>query len=261
MRNSELSVNKKAHYYRVLICLIACFSCGILDAYTLFFKGFFGMLQTGNLVNSMFYLVNGQFEFLLVYIPVTLSFLFGLFVSNIIETKCDKKVIHSPTILTFLAIIILLIIICIPSSFEVSNGNVDFHKLDWQNILADCLFAVLGAFLFKSYSRLDAAHFTSTMMTANLARMVNSIYLGIVKKDKLERQKALDYIAIIFCFLVGVATFTLFYKFSFMENYSESILGNYFPNMILLLPFLLILIILSLTYLIAVEERKNRKLL
>lgn len=52
------------------------------------------MLQTENLVSGAMYLILGQYGYLLIYIPVIISFLVGLFMCDFIEDVSNKKNTH-----------------------------------------------------------------------------------------------------------------------------------------------------------------------
>lgn len=259
MENSPNFQGKKNHYLRLAICLIACFACGILDGYTLMFKGFFGMLQTGNLVSAAMYLILGQFEYLMIYVPVIISFMIGLFVCDVIEDITNKKEKHSPFIFSIMALVILLIIIFIPSSFEIASNKIDHHKFDYNNIISNCLFAVLGAIMYRTFFKFDATSFSSAMMTANLSRFSHSFYQGVVKKNKEERIKAIDYVLIILCFLLGVVVYGLFHEFYLLKIFSNQKVFSILPNLILIVPFVLISVTIFLNHFSAKEIKKENR--
>lgn len=257
MENNPNFQGKRNHYLRLSICLIACFACGIIDGYTLIFKGFFGMLQTGNLVSSVMYLILGQYEYLLVFVPVIISFLVGLFMCDIIEDVSNKKEKHSPFIFTLIALILITIIIFIPSSFEINGYKIDHHKFDYNNIISNCLFAVIGALMYRTFFKFEATSFSSAMMTANLSRLSHSFYQGFIKKDKENRTKALDYMLIILCFMCGVVVYGLFHKFYVIELFNNQKAFSILPNLILIAPLFLIFITMILNHFSGKEIKKD----
>lgn len=216
------------------------------------------MLQTGNLVNVTMNLILGQFENLLIYVPVIISFLIGLFVCDFIEDKANKKEKHSPLIFSIVSLVLLLIIIFIPSSFEVHDLKINHHALDINNIISNSLFAVIGALMYRTFFKFEATSFTSAMMTANLSRLSHSFYQGFIKKDKEHKRQALDYMLIILCFLAGVIVYGVFHRFYVLTNYQDGTYISILPNLILIVPLALILITIVLNYFSAQEIKKSK---
>lgn len=215
------------------------------------------MLQTGNLVSSAMHLILGQYEYLMVFIPVIISFMIGLFMCDVIEDFSNKKNKHAPFIFSIISLILLTIIIFIPSSFELSGTKIDHHKFDYNNIIANCLFAVIGALMYRTFFKFDATSFSSAMMTANLSRLSHAFYLGFIKKDKENKLIALDYILIILCFLGGAIVYGIFHKFYLLEKFQNQKAFTIVPNMILIVPFVLILVTIFLNHFSGKEIKKE----
>ena len=59
-----------------------------------------------------------------------------------------------------------MIILFIPSLFEINNGKINHHKFDLNNIISNCLFSVIEALMYRTFFKFDASSFSSAMMTA-----------------------------------------------------------------------------------------------
>ena len=77
--------------FSLLLALILSFCGGMLDAYSLTNRGFFALMQTGNLISVFINLVKGDWNSLLVSFVVVITFIIGLILSNFIEYIYEKK--------------------------------------------------------------------------------------------------------------------------------------------------------------------------
>ena len=125
------------------------------------------------------YLILGQYEYLLIYIPVIISFLVGLFICDFIEDVSNKKEKHSPFIFILIALFLLMIILFIPSLFEINNGKINHHKFDLNNIISNCLFSVIEALMYRTFFKFDASSFSSAMMTAKFKEAFSFVLILI----------------------------------------------------------------------------------
>ena len=67
----------------------------MLDAYSLTNRGFFALMQTGNLISVFINLVKGDWNSLLVSFIVVITFIIGLILSNFIEYIYEKLIIRN----------------------------------------------------------------------------------------------------------------------------------------------------------------------
>ena len=229
----------------VIAILLSC-ACGFIEAYSLYYRGFWGMMMTGNLVYSVVSIVNGNPIRLLIYIPTIFLFLVGVFLAKLIEDKVakgDEKKFH----IIELSIIIglLLIVMAIPTVLDPATRKAD--ETAWPNIISNCFIAVIAGFLTKSFASFDDHPYTATMMTANLSRFALSAYDAIFGEDKKRGRKAtLKYALIILLFASSAAGCYAFFHFVY-GNIGDNLLASYFPNLTLVLPLILISISLILS--------------
>lgn len=238
----------KIHYLSFLVAIIACLASGILDGYSYLFKGNFGLIQTGNLINSVFYLLNGQFYTFITTFSNIICFCIAIFIAHYIEFKLKDKNLDIKNIEIIIILVLIAINMCIPNSFEASEGEVTLNRWIWVNILSNCIFAFVGAFIFRAFMEFNGNTYVSTMMTANMTRFVGASFNGTIKKEKGENLKALQYLLIIISFVIGIGVIYIFYRYYFLENVNDNSLFffNYIPNLMLIAPLVLLTICLLL---------------
>ena len=104
---------------------------------------------------------------------------------------------------------------------------------------------------------MNSINFTSTMMTANLQRMVHSLVNAEENHDKKELVNGIDYLFLILTFSSGVcASFSYYYFLNPVFKNESNYLFSILPNLILVIPIILIFIILVI-YLLDLR-RKNK---
>ena len=232
--------------FSLILALVLSFCGGALEAYSLTNRGAFALMQTGNIINVFITLVKGDWSNLLVSLIVIITFIFGLFISNLIEYFCAKKEIRYQPIELVLATILLVAVIFIPANYLIEDtAIVEGNRLDAFNIGANVLLALIGAMFLESFRKMNDKNFTSTMMTANLQRMVSSFFKGEEKHDQKELLNGVDYIFVILSFGLGVIwSFGYFYllKDYFLSGSDYWI--KILPNLSLLFVVLLIILLL-----------------
>ena len=228
--------------FSLLLALILSFCGGMLEAYSLTNRGFFALMQTGNLISVFINLVKGDWNSLLVSFIVIITFIIGLILSNFIEYIYEKKKKDYRSLELVISLILLVLVIFIPVEYTREEAILEAKDLSWPNLVGNILLALIGSMFLESFRKMNSKNFTSTMMTANLQRMVSSFFIGEEKHDKSEIISGFDYIFIILSFGLGVmASYGYFHllKDNFIDN------NNYYlqivPNLILVLPILIIL--------------------
>ncbi len=231
----------KDFYIAILLSLAG----GYLELYSLCYRGFWGMMMTGNMVYMTQSVVSGRFVRLFTYVPVIICFFFGIFLALYIENRLPvgKKRMGMLILITLL----LVAVIAIPTVYEEMNGLRDADEESLLNIGANCLLAVDGAFLYQSFSRFDQNAYAPTMMTANLTRMSSALYISIFGGEEVReaaRLRMKQYFCILASFLfAGGLCYAIYYHVYRYLPIQEGCL-TYFPNLTLLFPLFLILICL-----------------
>lgn len=230
--------------FSLLLAIILSFIGGMLEAYSLTNRGFFALMQTGNLISVFINLVKTDRTSLLVSFVVIISFIIGLVISNFIEYICEKKKKDYKPFELMISIVLLLVVIFIPVEYTNEEVILTAKDLSPANILGNIVLALIGAMLLESFRKMNSKNYTSTMMTANLQRMVSSFFVGEEKHDKNEIISGFDYLFVIFSFGIGVVvSYSYFYflKDSFTSaNYWVQIM----PNLILLIPIVILILTL-----------------
>ena len=243
--------------FSLLLALILSFCGGMLDAYSLTNRGFFALMQTGNLISVFINLVKGDWNSLLVSFVVVITFIIGLILSNFIEYIYEKKKKDYRPLELVISLILLVLVIFIPVEYTMEEAILEAKDLSWPNLASNILLALIGSMFLESFRKMNSKNFTSTMMTANLQRMVSSFFIGEEKHDKNEIISGFDYIFIILSFGFGVMT-SYGYFHLLKDNFIDN--NNYYlqivPNLILVLPILIILAtLISRTWCL----RRNKK--
>lgn len=239
---------KRIEVLSFIVAIISCLASGILDGYSYLFKGSFGLIQTGNLINSVFYLLNGQFYTFITTFANIVCFCIAIFIAHYIELKTKEKKLDNKNIEIVIVLALIMINMCIPNSFVSVDNEISLNRWIWVNIFSNCIFAFVGAFIFRIFMEFNGNIYVSTMMTANFTRFVGASFNGTIKKEEGENKKALQYLIIILSFALGIAIIYIFYRYYFLENVnSESLFFfNYIPNVILIIPIVLLTICLLL---------------
>ena len=228
--------------FSLLLALLLSFCGGMLEAYSLTNRGFFALMQTGNLISVFINLVKGDWNSLLVSFIVVITFIIGLILSNFIEYIYEKKKKDYRPLELVISLILLVLVIFIPVEYTREEAILEAKDLSWPNLASNILLALIGSMFLESFRKMNSKNFTSTMMTANLQRMVSSFFIGEEKHDKNEIVSGFDYIFIILSFGCGVMT-SYGYFHLLKDNFIDN--NNYYlqivPNLILVLPILIIL--------------------
>ena len=228
-----------------IIAIILSFIGGLLDIYCLFNFNIYGMLHTGNVIKLVTNLIDGNIDMFLATLFIIISFMIGIFLSNLYEQKRKKKSISG---LLIIATIILLLIIFVPNDKEA--GILSYFKY-----VAALLFGLEGAFILHSFAKFGDYSYSATTMTANINRFVTNIYERVVNKDKTKGYGILTYALIFIFFMIGVALGYSYMKF--IPIFDSGFMGLYEYNFILFIPLSLLIVTLILT--IKIEQKYQTK--
>lgn len=166
----------------LLVTLLLSFVGGFMDAYSVSFRGGkFIFMQTGNLITMIDDLIGRNWVGFWLGFLSFISFLFGVAIAIFILKK--KKSLP--------LLIVLMVVLMIPTFFFPKTDGLD---CSWFAIA--CL-GIAAGILLEGF-RFFIVPFTPTMMTNNSRLMVEALFEN--------KKKALVYLAILFSFLLGVAS-------------------------------------------------------
>ena len=155
---------------------------------------------------------------------------------------CEKKKKDYQPFELMICVALLVLVIFIPVEYTSEEAILEAKDLSWPNVLGNIVLALIGSMLLESFRKMNSKNYTSTMMTANLQRMVSSFFIGEEKHDKNEIISGFDYVLVILSFGVGVMIsygyFHLLKEF-FANNVSYWM--EVIPNLILLVPICILI--------------------
>lgn len=169
---------------------------GYLFAYTYIARGgVFANAQTGNLVYLSVNIANGNFIKVIFYLVPIISFIVGIFATNIIQDIFKhNKVLHWKQVLVGFQIVLLFI--------------VGFIKDGDKNMIANAIISLVCAMQLEAFRLLNGNSITTIMCTGNMRSGTSQLYKYIRTKEKRALYIGLQYYAIIFSFSLGVMTGT-----------------------------------------------------
>ena len=166
------------------------FSGGLQDAYTYDIRDkVFANAQTGNVVLMSQNLMQGEYIQGLRYMCPLLSFAFGVFIAERIETKYKNvEKIHWRQIVIIIEMLALAI--------------VGFLPLE-MNMIANMIVSFSCAMQVQTFRKVHGYGYASTMCIGNLRSGTESFSKYLRDKDKKFLYKALHFFGIIFIFAIG----------------------------------------------------------
>ena len=241
--------SKRKISFDLILAFSLAFVGGLLECYSLSNRGFFALMQTGNLISVFINIIRLDWQSIVVSLLVIFTFIFGLILSNLIEHFAKKRNIDYHPFEEIVSLILLIIVIFIPVEFNKENVFLEAKDLSLTNLISNMLLSLIGAMLLESFTKLNRKSYTATMMTANLQRMIHSFFKSKEEHDKNELLYGFDYLVIIVLFGLGVmSAYSYFYflnpNFALNDHYIHTIL----PNFILFVPILVIVILLILKF-------------
>lgn len=249
--------NSKNLTYSLFLALALSFIGGVLESYSLYNRGYFALMQTGNLISIFTNLIKLDWNSLGISLIAVFSFIAGLIIANLIEYFCAKRQKNNQPIELLISAFLLLFIIFIPVEFDQVGTILAAKDFSFSNVFSNVLLSLIGAFLLESFRKMNSVNFTSTMMTANLQRMVHSLIHAEEKHDKKELLTGIDYLFLILSFSAGVCTSFSYYYFLNPVFKSESnYLFSILPSLILGIPIIIICIILII-YFVNLKRKKK----
>ncbi len=183
--------NKTQVSQTLLVGIILAMVGGYLDAYTFILKGgVFANAQTGNIVLLGISLAKAEFATALTYVFPILAFVAGVVVVEIIK----KFFRYNGSIHWRQIIIVFEVLVLLGVGFVVSK---DYNTVVNVSISFVCSMQV------QSFRLLYGNVFATTMCTGNLRSAAEQLFKYSSTHDKVARKNALNYLVIIFFFVLG----------------------------------------------------------
>lgn len=164
---------------------------GFLDAYTYILRGHvFANAQTGNMVLVAVGLARRDIQGALMPVVPILAFIIGVFVTEMIKRHCRKHTFAMWEHLVIMVEIILLVV-------------VGFLPVTVPDAYANVTVSLICSIQVCSFRKVKGMAYASTMCTGNLRSGTESLFTGILERDKESVNKAFHYFGIIALFMAG----------------------------------------------------------
>ncbi len=170
--------------------LILLFSGGFQDAYTYIVRDkVFANAQTGNVVLSSTYFMNGNwYEGFMRLFPI-FSFILGIFIADIIRHRLSSSQnFHWKQGIVLFEMVIMIVVGFLPQSL---------------NMLANCMISFACALQLQGFNKFQGNIFASTMCIGNLRSGVSAFSSYLRTKDIMEFKKMTVYFIVILAFAIG----------------------------------------------------------
>ena len=162
---------------------------GFLDAYTYVCRGkVFANAQTGNIVLFGVSLVEKRWLSAIQYFFPVMVFVVGVFISEFMREKCNKKLFHWRQSILVLEILTLL--------------GVSFIPMGKYDIIANVAVSFVCSLQVETFRKVRGNNYASTMCTGNL-RSASDLLYKYFKGKKENLKKSILYFGIITVFIIG----------------------------------------------------------
>jgi len=236
MKENELKFSD--FLFVILISLIS----GILDAFTYIFNNCnFCLMQTGNFIKFIIYLINGQINEGLYSLMLFLVFFVGCFLFSILFAILKKK-----TKLNLLGLSsLILTLLLLPLIYIQYDSSSIFNV---SNIINGVFLSLAGSLILLQFCRIKDINFTPSMMTNNVKIIGEEVGNHIVFKNKDNLIRVLILFIILISFGFGITIVCLFNKFV------DAAINIKCIDLIL---FLLCVILIVVSYIVNKKEEKD----
>ena len=166
--------------FSLLLASILSFCGGMLDAYSLTNRGFFALMQTGNLISVFINLVKGDWNSLLVSFVVVITFIIGLILSNFIEYIYEKKKKDYRPLELVISLILLVLVIFIPVEYTMEEAILEAKDLSWPNLASNILLALIGSMFLESFRKMNSMQIFKEWFLLSLLVKKNTIKMRLL---------------------------------------------------------------------------------
>ena len=225
-----------------IIAVILSFIGGILDIYCLMNFDLYATLHTGNIIKLATCLIDKNYYMFIATFLIIIFFGIGIYIANAIENGNKKSNIRK---LFIASIVILIISLFVPN--DAPQGELSGLKM-----LSAIIFGLEGAFIIHSFVSFGEFYYSATTMTANVNRLVTSVYKRVHDKDKNNNYGILTYLFIFIFFMLGVAAGYLY--LTSVPNFENEFMNLYKYNFLIIIPIILMISCLIIT---DIKSKKN----
>lgn len=197
-----------------IISLLLSFCGGFIELYSVKIHGVFACMQTGNMINMFANFFDNKIYLGLENISVAVIFFLGCILAETLKLKLENKIKYFNTLILFLMIVFASIIVIFPLNID----NASKSQPNVYDIISNACLALIGAFQFCIFKEVNNIGYTSTMMTATLRNISANLVSGIIEKNKTKLVITLEYIAFLFCFILGSIIFYILFKYNSNRN-------------------------------------------
>lgn len=232
MNLKETLFNKNLPVHEQLIfCLLLTAVGGFFDAYTFVnCDGIFANAQTGNLIFVGIDLIEGNIPEVIHYSVPILSFVIGVLVSKVIETRYKELSIFKHIYMLLIVQILALLLIIFKHNFF----GIDVRPI---------VISFICAIQFDGFRKINNLVFASVFCTGNLRSMSEHLYKYVVLKKKESAVPLFIYSIVIVVFLSGVLL--------------GAAMSKFYLHKAILIP--LFIIFVNLLFVIAIHNKFSRK--
>lgn len=177
----------ETHLLGILLAVVG----GFLDAYTYLSRGHvFANAQTGNIVLLGVNLTEQNWSQAFYYLMPVLSFVSGILVCEIIQTRFKwKQRLHWRQMIVLIEIFCLVLAGLLPSPLSDTPVNI--------------MVSFVCALQVEAFRKMNGNAYASTMCTGNLRSASQQLYLYITTRKKVHLHSCLQYYNVIFFFMLG----------------------------------------------------------
>lgn len=226
LRQTLFNKNLPVHE-QLVFCLLLTAVGGFFDAYTFVnCDGIFANAQTGNLIFVGINLIEGNIPEVVHYSVSIFSFVIGVLVSKVIETKYKELSIFTHIYMLLIVQICALLLIIFKHSFF----GVDVRPI---------VISFICAIQFDGFRKVNNLVFASVFCTGNLRSMSEHLFKYVVLKKKESKTPLLIYSTVIGVFLSGVLL--------------GAAMSKFFLNEAILVP--LFIICINLLFVVAIHNK------
>lgn len=178
------------HFLGLILALVG----GFLDAYTYICRGgVFANAQTGNIVLLGIQITSLNWGRALYYFMPVLSFIAGILICELIQTRFKwKESLH------WRQLTVLLELFCLAAAGFLPLGKFD--------TAVNILVSFVCALQVEAFRKMNGNTYATTMCTGNLRSATQNLYLGFREKDRNRLIDSLQYYNVILFFIIGAAT-------------------------------------------------------
>ncbi|MDT2848259.1 YoaK family protein [Vagococcus carniphilus] len=182
-----------------LVGLVLTFIGGALDAYTYIHYEVFASAQTGNVIQGIIQLFEGQWGSVGKKFLSTVFFLLGVILAKFLIDYFYRKKIHYWRLFVLYYEALLF--------FVISINLINKHQA-----AVTMLIAFTASVQWVVFDKIEGRQYTSLFTTGNLKGMGVNLYEYLKTKEEKDKQNFFHFFWVVVAFLSGAIVSTIFYK-------------------------------------------------